>query len=76
MTMKPLSRTQQELLDALRSGVVVHRADDQRPQFMRMDNQRGCSGEAKALIRHGLARVENYHLVLTDNADGVHQPVK
>ena len=55
-----LSKTQQELLDAMRSGVVVHHMPyagrfNPTAYYFRNDNMKRCTAAAEALLNKGFA---------------------
>ncbi len=57
-----LSKTQQELLDALRSGVILHYIPyagrfNPNAYYFRSDNMKRCTAAAEALIAKGFAEV-------------------
>jgi hypothetical protein len=59
----PLSKTQAELLAALRAGVGVHYMPyagrfNPRAYYFRADTYKRCTAAADALIRRGLAKLE------------------
>lgn len=58
--MTALSKAQQELLDALKTGVVVHYMPyagsvNPRPYYFRADTMKKCTAAADALISKGFA---------------------
>lgn len=60
MSTRPLTTTQAELLEALKSGVKVHYMaymGSLNPQayYFRADNYKRCTAAAKALLKRGLA---------------------
>lgn|GEM_PF-5118643 len=72
--MTKLSRTQQDLLDAMKAGVVVHsmRGNSRNSAyFFSNDTRRPCTAAAFALRDKGLARIDgewnSARLVLIDN---------
>ncbi|CAN7773866.1 hypothetical protein LJR290_007678 [Variovorax sp. LjRoot290] len=66
-----LSKTQQELFDAMKAGVVVHMAWTRATggYYFRADNMKNCTAAALALSKKGFAknegRFEDKVLVLT-----------
>jgi hypothetical protein len=59
--MKPLPKTQAELLDALRSGVVLHYMPymgtfNSTAYYFREDNHKRVTAAASALLKKGLAK--------------------
>jgi hypothetical protein len=72
-----LSTTQQELYDAMKSGVVVHFMPyagrfNPNEYFFRNDTMKRCTAAAHALCKKGLATIEGgwntKKLVLKDHA--------
>jgi len=68
--MKKLPKTQQELLDALHDGVVVHYLQGVDSYYWRQDNLKKVTSAACSLISKNLCKVEGSwntsKLVLTD----------
>lgn len=57
-----LSKTQQELLDAMKAGVFVHYMPyagnfNPRPYFFRSDTMKHCTAAAEALKKKGFAEM-------------------
>jgi hypothetical protein len=69
MSAAKLSKTQQELLDAMKAGVVVHYTPymgtwNPNEYYFRADNHKKVTAAAKGLIDKGLAqKVGQYHKV-------------
>jgi len=62
MSEKPLSKLQQELLDAMRAGAVVHYMKyagrfNPTPYYFRSDKMQRCTKQAEALMARGLVTV-------------------
>lgn len=62
--MKKLSKTQQELYDALKAGVILHYMPyagrfNPNPYYFRHDNMKLCTAAAKALLERDLAEKYN-----------------
>lgn len=51
-----LPKTQKELLQAMRSGVAVHRVVGRGAFYFRDDNMKTCTQAAIALIKKGFAK--------------------
>ena len=56
--MANLTKTQAELLDAMRAGVRVFRSSDYPKYWWRNDNHKKCTATADALRERGLVRME------------------
>lgn len=66
-----LSKTQQDLLDAMKRGVVVFLRNNPSAghYFERSDrHDRFCTASAQAMLKRGLARIEDDKLILTEPA--------
>jgi hypothetical protein len=72
MIVSKLSHAQQDLYDAMRSGVLVKRLTLREfghcptVQFVRMDTFRACTPTALSLILKGLAFVKNERLEIAN----------